>query len=120
MRIIVNIGLIIVLGLASHHSHAQYWAKLDNQSGTNNTFDVLNLSEEPIQCHLRAGHDNLWMQLGPEASKGSFKLDTGFRIHQVSLYCKPIKQISKNYVWRKNQYQGNPPSNEYTLNFNPL
>ncbi|WP_427983748.1 hypothetical protein [Agarivorans sp.] len=64
--------------------------------------------EQPIRCQLIAEPDIVWFEL--EDQPISFRIEAGYRTHDLSLYCKIIEQKTKPRPWRINPYNTPIPS----------
>ncbi|MDO6685983.1 MULTISPECIES: hypothetical protein [unclassified Agarivorans] len=73
-----------------------------NLEGNELKATVTSNSDQPIRCQLSAGPDIVWMEI--EDKQENFKLAQGYRTHDLSLYCKVIKQKTKPRPWRINPY----------------
>lgn len=99
MKIILTIFCLFFI----NNSYAQYWAKIDYSKLSINEITIFNISKEPLRCQLRVLNQKAFFEIeikGHQIMEFKEKL----RMHNISLYCKPIEKITRIKPWILNPY----------------
>jgi hypothetical protein len=79
---------------------------------TNNSVTIINKSDKPLRCNLRVFNDKMYAEIDADSESNIIKMIDGIQMHNISLQCKTIDNITKFNHWRTNKY-----SNKYTKNY---
>jgi hypothetical protein len=94
----------------SFFANSGYFASLDySKLRENNSVTIINKSDKPLRCSLRVFNDKMYAEIDADSESNTIKMIDGVKIHNISLQCKHIKNITKFKHWRTNNY-----SNKYT------
>jgi len=98
--------LIIFCIFISFSSYSQYWADIDYSMLKQKKITINNISKEPLHCQLRVFNQKAYFEIDVSGNQRmSFKED--LKVHNISLYCKPIEKVTRKDPWIKQPYMNN-------------
>lgn len=104
--------LLLMGCIISSHVQSQYWAKIDySKLQSESSIKIQNLSSDSIGCKISAFNDNVFLELSKEETSINIPVISSVRYHDLKLYCKPIKLVTKSNPWRINKYKNSFKNN---------
>jgi hypothetical protein len=104
---------LIIIYILSLPVQSEYWAKIDYEKlQSESLIKIENISNEPIKCRVSAFNDDVYLELSEEETSVNIPVIKRIRYHDLRLYCKPIKIITKLNPWRINNYRNRIKNND--------